>query len=90
MTTQVAWGDGSGDKITLTYAAAEGTQTVAVSSDPCTGYVTRTKDITFQVTGGGTTITRVLTVTQSGKDFLLITFNDTAITSNDVAVGFEI
>lgn len=90
MTTQVAWGDGSGDKITLTYAAAEGTQTVAVSSDPCTGYVTRTKDITFQVTGGGTTITRVLTVTQSGRDFLLITFNDTAITSNDVAVGFEI
>lgn len=90
MTTQVAWGDGSGDKITLTYTAAEGTQTVAVSSDPCTGFVTRTKDITFQVTGGGTTITRVLTVTQSGRDFLLITFNDTAITSNDVAVGFEI
>ena len=90
MTTQVAWGDGSGDKITLTYAAAEGTQTVAVSSDPCTGYVTRTKDITFQVTAGGTTITKTLTVTQSAHDFLLITFNDTAITSNDVAVGYEI
>lgn len=90
MTTQVAWGDGSGDKITLTYAAAEGTQTVAVSSDPCTGYVTRTKDITFQVTAGGTTITKTLTVTQSANDFLLITFNDTAITSNDVAVGYEI
>ena len=89
MTTQVAWGDGSGDKITLTYAAAEGTQTVAVSSDPCTGYVTRTKDITFQVTAGGTTITKTLTVTQSANDFLLITFNDTAITSNDVAVGYE-
>ena len=90
MTTQVAWGDGSGDKITLTYAAAEGTQTVAVSSDPCTGYVTRTKDITFQVSAGGTTITKTLTVTQTANDFLLITFNDTAITSNDVAVGFEI
>ena len=89
MTTQVAWGDGSGDKITLTYAAAEGTQTVAVSSDPCTGYVTRTKDLTFQVTAGGTTITKTLTVTQSANDFLLITFNDTAITSNDVAVGYE-
>ncbi len=89
MTTQVAWGDGSGDKITLTYAAAEGTQTVAVSSDPCTGYVTRTKDITFQVTAGGTTITKTLTVTQSANDFLLITFNDSAISSNDVAVGYE-
>lgn len=89
MTTQVGWDDGTGDKITLTYAASEGTQTVTVSSDPCTGFVSRTKNITFQVTGGGATISRVLTVTQSGRDFLLITFNDSAITSNDVAVGYE-
>lgn len=89
MTTQVAWGDGSGDKITLTYAAAEGTQTVAVSSDPCTGYVTRTKDITFQVTAGGTTISKVLTVVQSGKNITIITRNDLFVTYNDTAVGYE-
>ena len=89
MTTQVEWGDGSGDKITLTYSASEGNQTVVVTSDACTGYLSRSKDITFTVSAGGTTITRVLTVVQVGKDITIITRNDVYSTDNDVAVGYE-
>lgn len=89
MTTQVEWGDGSGDKIYLTYGASEGTQTIAITSDPNVGYTTRTKDITFSVNAGGTTISRVLTINQVGKDITIVTFNDTAITHNDTAVGYE-
>lgn len=89
MTTQVEWGDGSGEKIYLTYSASEGNQTVQVTSDAHTGYVERTKDITFTVSAGQTTITRTLTVIQAGKDITIITRNDVAMTENDVAVGYE-
>ena len=89
MTTQIDWGDGSGQKITLTYTASEGNQTVTVTSDANVGYLTRTKDITFSATAGGTTITRVLTVVQNGKNITIITRNDVASTQNDVAVGYE-
>lgn len=89
MTTQVEWGDGSGEKIYLTYSASEGNQTVTITSDAHTGYVERTKDITFSATAGGTTISRVLTVVQQGKDITIITRNDVAMTENDVAVGYE-
>ncbi len=89
MTTQVDWNDGTGEKIYLTYGASEGTQTVSVSSDTHTGYVNRTRDIIFQVSAGGTTISRTLTVTQSGKDITIITRNDVASTQNEVAVGYE-
>lgn len=89
MTTQIDWGDGSGDKITLSYSASEGNQVVSVTSDAHTGYVNRTKDIVFTVSAGGTTITRTLTVNQTGKNITIITFNDTAMTENDVAVGYE-
>lgn len=89
MTTQVSWNDGTGDKIYLSYSASEGNQTVTITSDAHTGYVNRTKDITFSATAGGTTITRTLTVVQSGKNITIITRNDTAMTQNDVAVGYE-
>ena len=89
MTTQIAWNDGSGDKIYLSYSASEGNQTVTITSDAHTGYVQRTKDITFSATAGGTTISRVLTVVQQGKDITIITRNDVAMTENDVAVGYE-
>ena len=89
MTTQVNWGDGSGEKIYLTYTASEGNQTVSVTSDAHTGYITRSKDITFTATAGGTTITQTLTVIQSGKDITIITRNNVAMTENDVAVGYE-
>ena len=89
MTTQVSWNDGSGDKIYLSYSASEGNQTVTITSDAHTGYVNRTKDITFSATAGGTTISRTLTVVQSGKDITIITRNDVAMTENDVAVGYE-
>lgn len=90
MTTQIDWGDGSGDKITLTYSASEGDQTILVSSDPNTGENIRTKDITFTVTAGGTTITRTLRVRQlSNSALAIITYNGTAITDNDTAVGYK-
>ena len=89
MTTQVSWNDGTGEKIYLSYGASEGNQTVTITSDAHTGYVERTKDITFSATAGGTTISRVLTVVQQGKDITIITRNDVAMTENDVAVGYE-
>lgn len=89
MTTQVPWGDGSGEKIYLTYGASEGNQTIQVSSDAHTGYLDRTKDIVFSISTGSRTITATLTVVQSGKNITIITRNDTAMTENDVAVGYE-
>ena len=89
MTTQIGWNDGTGEKIYLSYSASEGNQTVTITSDAHTGYVERTRDITFSATAGGTTISRVLTVVQQGKDITIITRNDVAMTENDVAVGYE-
>lgn len=60
----IDWGDGSGDKIILTYDEARGNQSVSVSSDPNTG-LERTKTVTFTTLEGGT-ITRTLTVRQAG------------------------
>lgn len=89
MTTQIGWNDGTGEKIYLSYSASEGNQTVTITSDAHTGYVERTKDITFSATAGGTTISRTLTVVQQGKDITIITRNDVASTANEVAVGYE-
>lgn len=89
MTTTIDWNDGSGEKLYLTYGASEGTQTIAITSDPHTGYVTRSKDIVFSVSAGGLSISRTLTVSQSAKDITIVTFNDTAVTHNDTAVGYE-
>jgi len=89
MVTEVPWNDGTGEKIYLTYGASEGNQTISVTSDAHTGYVNRTKDITFTVSAGGTTINRTLTVNQTGKDITIITFSDVAMTQNEVAVGYE-
>lgn len=89
MTTSLSWNDGTTDKLYLTYSASEGNQTIAVTSDAHTGYIERSRDVVFTVTAGGTTISRTLTVTQSGKDITIITRNDKAITRNDVAIGFE-
>lgn len=89
MTTQIGWNDGTGEKIYLSYSASEGNQTVTITSDAHTGYVERTKDITFSATAGGTTISRTLTVVQQGKDITIITRNDVATTVNEVAVGYK-
>ena len=89
MVTQISWGDGSSDKIYLSYTASEGNQTVTITSDAYTGYDSRTKDITFTATAGGTSVSKTLTVVQSGKNITIITRNDVAMTENDVAVGYE-
>ena len=49
-TSEIAWGDGTGDKIYLTYTASAGDQTVSVSSDANTG-AARSKTVTFSATG---------------------------------------
>lgn len=89
MVTQVDWNDGTGEKIYFSYGSSEGTQTISVSSDVHTGYIERSKTVTFRTTSGTPTVTATLTVKQSGRNITLITYNDTAMTSNDVAVGYE-
>lgn len=89
MTTQVDWNDGSGDKITLTYAAALGAQTISVSSPAYAGYEARTRIITFATTAGSPTATATLQVTQLGKDITIIIRNDVYSVDNNVAVGYE-
>lgn len=49
-TSEIAWGDGTGDKIYLTYTASAGDQTVSVSSDANTG-AARSKTVTFSASG---------------------------------------
>lgn len=89
MTTQVDWNDGSGDKITLTYSAAQGAQTISVSSPANTGYETRTRIITFTTTAGSPIATATLQVTQRGNDITIIIRNDVYSVDNNVAVGYE-
>lgn len=62
VTTEIPWGDGSGDKIYLTRDASEGDQNVQVSSDANTGSA-RSKVVTF--TSGVGNIQRQLTINQA-------------------------
>lgn len=59
-TTEIAWGDGSGDKIYLTSDAFEGDQNVLVSSDANSSIYPRSKDIIFS----NGNISTTLSVTQ--------------------------
>ena len=86
LSQEIAWGDGTGDKIYITGTASEGNQTLSISSDANTGYLDRTKTLTFSASGADSV---TLTVTQSSKSITIITYNDKAITRNDVAVGYE-
>lgn len=61
-TTEIPWGDGSNDKIYLTYPSASGDQTVVVTSDANTG-AARSKVVTFSSAVGS--IARQLTVNQA-------------------------
>lgn len=63
MTTEIAWGDGSNDKIRLTYDAPDGNRNVAVSSDANTGPA-RTKTITFSAGN----VSKILTVSQESGE----------------------
>ena len=62
VTTEIPWGDGSGDKIYLTRNASEGDQVVSVSSDANTG-AARSKVVTF--TSGVGNVQRQLTINQA-------------------------
>ena len=89
--TTIPWGDGSGDNIYLTYPSASGDQTVTVTSDANAGASSRSKDITFSVTAGQTTISRTLTVVQSAASGVLtiITRNGVASMDNAAVVGYK-
>ena len=89
--TTIPWGDGSGDNIYLTYPTASGDQTVTVTSDANAGASSRSKDITFSVTAGGTTISRTLTVVQetASGELTIITRNGVASMDNDTVVGYK-
>lgn len=63
MTTEIDWGDGSNNKIRLTYDAPDGNRNVAVSSDANTGPA-RTKTITFSAGN----VSRILTVNQESGE----------------------
>lgn len=62
VTTEIPWGDGSGDKIYLTRNASEGDQVVSVSSDANAGNA-RSKVVTFS--SGVGNIQRQLTINQA-------------------------
>lgn len=89
--TTIPWGDGSGDNIYLTYPSASGDQTVTVTSDANAGASSRSKDITFSVTAGQTTISRTLTVVQSAAsgELTIITRNGIASMDNATVVGYK-
>ena len=78
---EIAWGDGSGDKIYLTADALEGNQTVLVSSD-ANARAPRTKVITFSASGA-TPVT--LTVSQDGGTGTehTVTFNPSSYDTTD-------
>lgn len=81
MTQTIDWGDGSGDKITLTYSAASGAQDVSITSAKNTGSSTRSKTVSFKTTAGGT-VTKTVTVTQEpGVKEYTVTFNPSAFVS---------
>lgn len=76
VTTEIPWGDGSGDKIYLIRNASEGDQVVSVSSDANTGSA-RSKVVTFA--SGVGNIQRQLTINQAaGRQEHTITLHPTS------------
>lgn len=86
---QVSWEDGSGDNLYIDPGEGEGTGSLSVSSDPNLGYDDRIMAIGINTTAGTPARSRLLEITQKGKDLTVITFDGYAITRNDVAVGYE-
>ena len=86
---QISWGDGSGDYLYIDPGEGEGTGTMSVSSDPNRGYEDRIMALGIHTTAGTPERSRLLEITQKGKDLTVITFGGYAITRNDVAVGYE-
>lgn len=82
VTTEIPWGDGSGDKIYLTRNASEGDQVVSVSSDANTG-AARSQVVTF-ATGVGN-VQRQLTINQAagGPQEHTITLHPTSYDTTD-------
>lgn len=66
-TQQIDWGDGSGGKIYLSYAASTGDQSISVSSDANTGTTPRSKIITISTVEGSPSQSVQLIVSQPGK-----------------------
>lgn len=66
-TKTIDWGDGTSDKITLTYSSNSGNQQVSVSSDANGTGKARSKTITFATTLGGV-VSRTLSLSQKAVE----------------------
>ena len=75
-TQQIAWDDGSGDKIYVTYPSASGDQTLSVSSDANTGSTPRSKIITIATLVGSPSKSVQLNVSQPGQSLPNYAYND--------------
>ncbi len=64
-TVSILWGDGSADKITVSYTGTAGTSPMSVTSDPNRSVVTREKVLKLKNSAG--TILATLTVRQSKR-----------------------
>lgn len=85
-TKTIDWGDGTTDKITLTYPSLTGSQSVSVSSDPNNTGKTRSKSVTFSTTVGGS-VTRTLSLSQvsASKQEYTVTLYPSAFISGQYA-----
>jgi hypothetical protein len=63
---QIYWGDGTSDKVTLTYSGNVGSSQMTVASDPNLFLIYRSKTITLKSSGGATL--GYLTVTQMPRE----------------------
>ena len=87
VTEEIAWGDGTSDKIYLTADAFEGDQTVLVSSDANAG-AARSKTVTFSATGVSPV---TLTVNQEAGTTIPLWFElESATTTQSYDTGIKL
>jgi hypothetical protein len=68
-TKQIYWGDGTSDKITLTYSGDTGSSQMTVASDPNMFLVERSKTVVLKSTAGATLGTLTVSQEQRSRAF---------------------
>lgn len=84
MTQEFDWGDGSGEKFSLTFGSAEGPADVAFNTPPNTSETARQKTVTVRTTLGGL-VTKVVTLIQRGAEALVHSVTPSAFVSGSYA-----
>jgi hypothetical protein len=87
-TKQIYWGDGSSDKIMVTYSGEVGSSQMAVASDPNNFPEERTKEITLKSAGGVALGT--LTVSQLGAPTLSVNPESYTFADNEAEKFFNV